>query len=60
MSTREATALRTKLLLRDGHKDWCCAGQHPDGDEQEKEDERVAKETFDMLSELLKNNKESN
>lgn len=50
--------MRTQALLRDKNLMWG-ANQSPGmNDENDDENERVAKETYDMLNDLLKANKE--
>ena len=59
VSSQEARALRTNISLRT--TDGWASKVKDNGEDQEKiDDERVAKETFDMLNDLLKNNKEQN
>ena len=52
VSSREAKALRVQSLLRDQNAGWGSG----EGNDQKNAD-RVAKETYEMLSSLLKNTK---
>ena len=58
----EAKALRAQALLRDQNPGWAnnniSSLSGGGANDNEVENERVAKETYDMLNDLLLNNKE--
>ena len=59
VSAQEAKALRTNLSLKQSDG-WATRAKDSKEDDDKFEDERVARETYDMLNELLRFNKEQN